>query len=80
MHVGYGVLDRGLCMMECMRVATSHTVYSYWHFNTSACCNVGKRYPPHDLVSCCIFQLWCRLGAIQLRVGLQSVIGAHQEK
>ena len=28
----------------------------------------------------CIFQLWCRLGTIQLRVGLQSTIGAHQEK
>ena len=49
-------------------------------FNTSACCNVGKRYPPHDIMNCCIFQLWCRLGATQLRVGLQSTIGAHQEK
>ena len=24
MHVGYGVLDHGLCMMECTCVATSH--------------------------------------------------------
>ena len=44
------------------------------------CSNVGKRYPPHVLMNCCIFQLWCRLGAIQLRVGKQSTIGAHQEK
>ena len=79
MHVEYGVLDRGLCMMECTCVLPHH-IYSYWHFNTSACCNVGKRYPPHVLMNCCIFQLWCRLGAIQLRVGLQSTIGAHQEK
>ena len=79
MHVEYGVLDHGLCMMECTCVLP-HRIYSYWHFNTSACCNVGKRYPPHVLMNCCIFQLWCRLGAIQLRVGLQSMIGAHQEK
>ena len=35
---------------------------------------------PHDFVNCCIFQLWCHLGAIQLKVGMQSTIGAHQEK
>ena len=79
MHVGYGVLDHGLCMMECTCVSPHH-IYSYWHFNTSVCCNVGKRYRPHDFMNCCIFQLRCLLGAIQLRVGLQSMIGAHQEK
>ena len=31
-----------------------HHIYSYWHFNTSACCNMGKRYPPHDLMNCCM--------------------------
>ena len=79
MHLGYGVLDHGLCMMECTCVSLHH-IYSYWYFNTSACCNVGKRYPLHDLMNCCIFQLWCRLEAIQLKVAIQSMIGAHQEK
>ena len=37
MHVGYGVLDHGLCMMECTCVSPHH-IYSYRHFNTSACC------------------------------------------
>ena len=39
-----------------------------------------KDIPHTSSLNCCIFQLWCPLGAIQLRVGLQSTIGAHQEK
>ena len=44
-NVEYGVLDHGLCVMECTCVSPHH-IYSYWHFNTSACCNVGKRISP----------------------------------
>ena len=75
MHVGYGVLDHGLCMMECT-CALPHHIYSYWHFNTQVHTAMWVKDIPtrsHELLHGVV-------GAIQLRVDMQSTIGAHQEK
>ena len=57
-----------------------HITYIATGFLTHVHAAMWGKISPHDLMNCCIFQLWCLLGAIQLRVGLQSTIGAHQEK
>ena len=79
MHVGYCVLDLGLCMMECVCFATSH-IYIATDILTRVHAAMCVKDIPNDLINCCRFQLWCCLGAIQLKVYIQSRFGAHQDK